>query len=70
VDKIPVSEVSRFNDELVESLRAEGSILKAIDESKDLTDETLEQLKAHMESFSKSFYVEGEEGEQAASNAA
>jgi F-type H+/Na+-transporting ATPase subunit alpha len=70
VDKIPVSEVSRFNDELVESLRAEGSILKAIDESKDLSDETLEKLKAHAESFSKSFYVEGEEQEQAGSTAA
>src|SRR2546430_11180270 len=33
VDSIPVEEVSRFNDELVESVRAEGSILKAIDES-------------------------------------
>jgi F-type H+/Na+-transporting ATPase subunit alpha len=69
VDGIPVSEVSRFNDELVESVRAEGSILKAIDESKDLTDETVEKLRAHLESFSKSFYVEGEEPQPAAAAA-
>ena len=31
---IPVSEVSRFNDELVQSLRAEGSILKEIAETR------------------------------------
>ncbi|HEX3332392.1 MAG TPA: F0F1 ATP synthase subunit alpha, partial [Gaiellales bacterium] len=60
VDSIPVEEVSRFNDELVESLRAEGSILKAIDESRDLTDETLESLRKHLDTFKDSFFVEGD----------
>src|SRR5690348_12271481 len=60
VDSIPVEEVSRFNDELVESLRAEGSILKAIDESRDLTDETVESLRKHLDTFKDSFFVEGD----------
>ena len=60
VDSIPVDQVSRFNDELVESVRAEGSILKAIDESRDLTDETVETLRKHLETFKDSFFVEGE----------
>jgi F-type H+/Na+-transporting ATPase subunit alpha len=60
VDSIPVEEVSRFNDELVESLRAEGSILKAIDESRDLTDETIESLRKHLDTFKDSFFVEGD----------
>jgi F-type H+-transporting ATPase subunit alpha len=60
VDSIPVEEVSRFNDELVESLRAEGSILKAIDESRDLTEETLESLRRHLDTFKDSFFVEGD----------
>jgi F-type H+-transporting ATPase subunit alpha len=60
VDSIPVDQVSRFNDELVQSLRAEGSIMKAIDESKDMTDETVEALRKHLESFKDSFFVEGD----------
>jgi F-type H+-transporting ATPase subunit alpha len=60
VDSIPVEEVSRFNAELVESLRAEGSILNAIDESRDLTDETTESLRKHLDTFKDSFFVEGD----------
>src|SRR6476646_10610258 len=60
VDSIPVDQLSRFNDALVESVRAEGSILKAIDESRDLTDETVETLRKHLETFKDSFFVEGE----------
>jgi len=60
VDSIPVEEVSRFNAELVESLRAEGSIMNAIDESRDLTDETIESLRKHLDTFKDSFFVEGD----------
>ena len=68
VDSIPVSEVSRFNDELVQSLRAEGSIMKDIAEKGDLPDEIVERLRHHMESFKAGFFVEGEE--EAAGSAA
>jgi F-type H+/Na+-transporting ATPase subunit alpha len=66
VDSIPVDQVSRFNDELVESLRAEGSILKAIEESKDLTDDTVDALRKHLDSFKDSFFVEGDQDEAGA----
>jgi F-type H+/Na+-transporting ATPase subunit alpha len=66
VDSIPVDQVSRFNEELVESLRAEGSIMKAIDESKDLTDETVEALRKHLDSFKDSFFVEGDQDQAGA----
>jgi F-type H+-transporting ATPase subunit alpha len=66
VDSIPVDQVSRFNEELVESLRAEGSILKAIEESKDLTDETVEALGKHLDSFKDSFFVEGDQDQAGA----
>jgi F-type H+-transporting ATPase subunit alpha len=66
VDSIPVEEVSRFNEELVESLRAEGSILKAIEESKDLSDETVEALRKHLDSFKDSFFVEGDQDQAGA----
>jgi F-type H+-transporting ATPase subunit alpha len=68
VDDIPVSEVSRFNDELVQSLRAEGSIMKDIAEKGDLPDEIVERLRHHMESFKGGFFVEGDE--EAAGSAA
>jgi F-type H+-transporting ATPase subunit alpha len=68
VDSIPVEEVSRFNDELVESVRAEGAILKSIEESRDLSDETLASLRKHLETFKDSFFVD--EGKDAAGTAA
>jgi F-type H+-transporting ATPase subunit alpha len=68
VDSIPVSEVSRFNDELVQSLRAEGSIMKDIAEKGDLPDELVQRLRHHMETFKAGFFVEGE-GEAAGSAA-
>src|SRR6185437_3504595 len=40
LDDIPTPEVSRFQEELREYLRAEGTILKTIRETADLSDET------------------------------
>jgi F-type H+/Na+-transporting ATPase subunit alpha len=68
VDDIPVPDVARFNDELVESLRAEGAILKEIAETKDLPDELVEKLRHHMNTFKDSFFVDDEK--QAAGSAA
>jgi F-type H+/Na+-transporting ATPase subunit alpha len=61
LDDIPVSQVPRFQDELREYLRAEASILKAIRETGDLSDETAEKLNEELDRFKQSFNVEREE---------
>jgi F-type H+-transporting ATPase subunit alpha len=62
LDTIPTAQVPRFHEELREHLRADGDLLKAIRESKDLTDETQEKLKAEIERFLRGFNVEEETG--------
>jgi F-type H+/Na+-transporting ATPase subunit alpha len=44
LDDIPVADVSRFAEELVEHLKAEGTILKTIRESGDLADDVAAKL--------------------------
>jgi F-type H+-transporting ATPase subunit alpha len=66
LDDVPVTEVSRFHTELIQSLQAEGEILKEIAETRDLPDEAVEKLKAHLDSFKESFFVEDEAGSAAA----
>jgi F-type H+-transporting ATPase subunit alpha len=60
VDDVPVSQVGRFQQELVEGLRAEGKVLGAIRDSGDLSDETAAALKEHVEQFKGDFKVEEE----------
>jgi F-type H+-transporting ATPase subunit alpha len=60
LDKIPVPQVPRFQDELREHLRTEGSVLKEIRESGDLSDETAEKLDAELKKFAQGFNVEEE----------
>src|ERR687885_1167623 len=60
LDDIPVNQISRFQDELRERLRAEESVYAAIRDSGDLTDETTEKLNAELAEFVKSFNVEEE----------
>ncbi len=60
LDKIPVPQVPRFQDELREHLRSEGSVLKEIRESGDLSDETAEKLDAELKKFMQMFNVEEE----------
>jgi F-type H+/Na+-transporting ATPase subunit alpha len=60
LDRIPVPQVPRFQDELREYLRTEGSILKEIRESGDLSDETGEKLDAELQKFQQGFNVEEE----------
>ncbi|MGZ8783336.1 MAG: F0F1 ATP synthase subunit alpha, partial [Gaiellaceae bacterium] len=62
LDEVPVPQVPRFQDELREHLRSEGTILKAIDETKDLGDDTVEKLDAELEKFKKSFNIEEDKG--------
>jgi F-type H+/Na+-transporting ATPase subunit alpha len=58
LDDIPTADVPRFQEELREFLRAEGSIYKAIVETKDLGDELEGKLKAQVEKFKQGFNVE------------
>lgn len=60
LDQVPVPQVPRFQDELREYMRTEGSILKDIRESGDLSDETAEKLNAELQKFQRSFNVEQE----------
>jgi F-type H+/Na+-transporting ATPase subunit alpha len=59
LDDIPVPQVARFQGELVEHLRGEGSIYKTIRETGDLSDETAEKLRSEIEKFKQTFAVEG-----------
>jgi F-type H+/Na+-transporting ATPase subunit alpha len=60
LDPIPTSQVQRFQEELREFLRSEGSIYKAIAEEKVLSEETEQRLRAELDKFAKSFNVEEE----------
>jgi F-type H+-transporting ATPase subunit alpha len=60
LDDIPVEQVPRFQDELREYSRTEGSIYKEIRETGDLPDEVEERLKAEVEKFKQSFAVHEE----------
>jgi F-type H+-transporting ATPase subunit alpha len=62
LDKIPVSQVSRFHDELREHLRTEGDILEAIRTSGDLADDVAAKLEKELERFVHGFNVEEEKG--------
>src|SRR5436309_10173616 len=60
LDDIPVPQVPRFQDELREHLRSEGSILREIRETGDLSDETAGKLNAELTKFQQGFNVEEE----------
>ena len=60
LDPIPVPQVPRFQEALREHLRAEGSILKDIRETDDLSDETAAKLDEELKKFQRGFNVEEE----------
>jgi F-type H+-transporting ATPase subunit alpha len=60
LDDIPTPQVQRFQDELREHLRAEGSIYAEIKEKGQLSDETTKKLDAELEKFKKGFNVQEE----------
>jgi F-type H+-transporting ATPase subunit alpha len=62
LDTIPVGQVPRFQDELRETLKADGSIYKSILETGDITDETQKKLDEELDKFVKGFAVEEEKG--------
>jgi F-type H+-transporting ATPase subunit alpha len=61
LDDIPVDQVPRFQDELREHVRAEGSVLKEIRETGDLSEETEQKLVDAIKKFKAMFNVKEEE---------
>jgi F-type H+-transporting ATPase subunit alpha len=61
LDDIPVNDVPRFQDELREHLKAEGSILQAIREQGDLDDDTTEKLQQELDRFKQGFNVQADD---------
>jgi F-type H+/Na+-transporting ATPase subunit alpha len=61
LDEIPVEQVPRFAEELIEHLRAESSILKEIGESGDLTDDTAKKIDEELKKTVKGFHVQEKE---------
>jgi F-type H+-transporting ATPase subunit alpha len=61
LEDIPVADVSRFQDELREHLRTEGSIYEQIRSTGDLPDELEEKLNKEIESFKQRFNVSSDE---------
>ncbi len=60
LDQIPVGQVPRFQEELREHLRTEGSILKEIRETGDLSDELAAKLDQEIKKALQGFNVEEE----------
>jgi F-type H+/Na+-transporting ATPase subunit alpha len=57
LDKVPVPQVPRFQEELRETLRADGGIYEAIRSSNDLGDDVTEKLEAALKKFVDGFAV-------------
>jgi F-type H+-transporting ATPase subunit alpha len=60
LDEIPVGQVPRFQEELREHLRTEGTVYKEIRESGDLPDELAKRLDEEIGKFLQSFNVQEE----------
>jgi F-type H+-transporting ATPase subunit alpha len=60
LDEIPTPQVPRFQDELREALRSEGSIYKQIAETGELPDDLAEKLNGEIEKFKNGFNVQEE----------
>jgi F-type H+/Na+-transporting ATPase subunit alpha len=60
LDDIPTDQVPRFQDELREYLRSEGTTYKEIRETKELSDELAKRIEDELEKFKRNFNVEEE----------
>ncbi len=58
LDKVPVPQVPRFQEEVREHLRAEGTIYKTIRDTGDLDEETEKRLREELDKFLNTFNVE------------
>jgi F-type H+-transporting ATPase subunit alpha len=61
LDDIPTEDVSRFQEELREHLRAQGEIYKQVRETGDLSDEMSEALNAEIEKVKNRFATSSEQ---------
>jgi F-type H+-transporting ATPase subunit alpha len=59
---IPTAQVPRFQEELREHLRTEGSVYQGIRDAGDLTDELQEKLNAEIGKLKTRFNVQDESG--------
>ena len=62
LDSVPPSQVPRFQEELREQLRSEGTVLKEIRETGELSDELANRLETELQRFEQVFNVEEETG--------
>jgi F-type H+/Na+-transporting ATPase subunit alpha len=62
LDDIPSAQVARFQDELREYLRTQGSLYTEIRDEKDLSDELQGNLSSEIEKFKSSFAVKEDAG--------
>jgi F-type H+-transporting ATPase subunit alpha len=62
LDDIPPAQVPRFQEELREVLRTEGSLYDEIREQKELSDDLEERLKRELEKFKDTFAVKEDTG--------
>ncbi len=62
LDRVPVGQVPRFQEELRETLRAGGGVYDEIRSSGELSDETLAKLNSALEKFVEGFAVQEERG--------
>jgi F-type H+-transporting ATPase subunit alpha len=62
LDDVPPAQVPRFQEELREYLRTEGSVYDEILEKKDLPDELQERLNEQLKKFKETFSVKEDKG--------
>jgi F-type H+/Na+-transporting ATPase subunit alpha len=62
LDDIPAAQVPRFQDELREFLRTEGSIYEEIQKEKDLSDDLQKRMHEQIKEFKESFAVHEDTG--------
>jgi F-type H+/Na+-transporting ATPase subunit alpha len=62
LDDVPPAQVPRFQDELRESLSADGSIYEEIRERKELTDDLEEQIHEELKKFKDTFAIKEDAG--------
>jgi F-type H+-transporting ATPase subunit alpha len=62
LDRVPVPQVPRFQEELRETLRADGGVYEAIRQSGDLSDDATATLDAALQKFVDGFAVQEEKG--------
>jgi F-type H+-transporting ATPase subunit alpha len=55
LDGLPVGRVGEYEHQMLDALRAEGSILASIREKREIVKETDDKLKAFLTDFTKKF---------------